>query len=841
MWYYITYIVYKIKGNPEIEVNHVISEKQLLQELISVLQGNDAIKKRYEADINRFQQNLEYAKLNRYRLGVIGVTSSGKSTLINAIMKKELLSMAVRPSSSQLVTCSKSTQDQVTVYFEDKPPEIRRGPLLSQVIAQYSDERFNPGNKLKVKQLELSAPGYSLPEEVLLIDSPGLDAFGYEGHEKLTLNSLLPTVDFCIYVTTVKANCDAKMKSILDIIADYDKPVIIVQNMIDAAKPSPDGKKDVSQVLKEHRFRVQRVVNQSKIQDQASVKIVQVSAKNALLCYGADKGKSAHRDEKLWKESNFQALIDAVNAFFAEISPRIEWNRFSSVRNEIKQILDEARQDMEASEEERRKLVFPFAGDDNRIRSLYREALKKLQGIVQKLQFARDRYQSQPEDEPFNSVEFHKIKKQLENSENDLIAASNSFRERIEEYCNRFNVDSRQVAVIGSYGALPVLTLKMKQVLEKVEKSGLLEKLKRFLGNLFDQPDWGYDDTLVSQYDHDETVKMVVFCYDSRISVYSQSCEQWQSSASGQVNQLLSSYQSFYESFEARKRSLPGREQMEPILTRLEKLLRQIPAAMRPAAPANHFVGSPYAEAFPQAESNHIRVDRMTYSMIKLAEIMHQRLHHQIVKAFLNCTNKRNITVIGFDADSTERFIHNSFCCGVYGLPLGVSYPDGLTVLLKPSEKDFRFIVRPLVRKQRLVFILFNASQFGSGLSDLKRIEIEKHLTEQDQVCFVIQDLAELITGNGLDEGMTNMLNIRGQYPSLPANLTLLANHNNPVYNLVIAELQKNPCITQQDEVNLMHTIQKQFGFLTNPEIEKHLHIIMDAFRKQTMKENYHG
>ncbi len=39
---------------------------------------------------------------------------------------------------------------------------------------------------------------------ILLIDSPGLDAYGLENHEKLTLENLLPTIDVCIFVTTLK-------------------------------------------------------------------------------------------------------------------------------------------------------------------------------------------------------------------------------------------------------------------------------------------------------------------------------------------------------------------------------------------------------------------------------------------------------------------------------------------------------------------------------------------------------------------------------------------------------------------------------------------------------------
>ena len=200
---------------------------------------------------------------NTYRMGVIGVTSSGKSTLINSLLNEDLLPSAVIPSSSQLVSCRRGDRRCGVVYFEDKKPQnLSSQRLTPQIIKKYGEEQSNPRNREKVKQIEVFTPLFPFDKELVLVDSPGLDAYGFEGHEQLTLNTMLQSVDFCLFITTCKTNSDGKTKSVLNTIAQYDKPVIIIQNMIDSIKPSLniDGtiRKTQQEVADEHRKRVKK-------------------------------------------------------------------------------------------------------------------------------------------------------------------------------------------------------------------------------------------------------------------------------------------------------------------------------------------------------------------------------------------------------------------------------------------------------------------------------------------------------------------------------------------------------------------------------------------------------
>lgn len=320
-----------------------MNELEVIVKVINTLSQNAKCKERYASELDNFQNRKTQAESNRYRLGVIGVTSCGKSTMINSLLGEFLLPAVARPSSSQLVSCFWSKTRCAKIYFQDKTPMTFTGNSLSQkLIEKYGDEKANERNKEKVKQIELSTPDFPFDERIILIDSPGLDAYGYAGHEQLTMNSLLPTIDFCIFVTTCKTNSDEKMLSVLNTIAEYEKPVIIVQNMIDSLKPGLEGQ-TVSEVAQVHRIRVERIINRSNIKDKSKVHIVQISAIEAL--QARQNKLRTKADEHLLEKSNYEKLVSVVNTAFNQVRPVVEGHRMMFLKKEILRIAKAALED----------------------------------------------------------------------------------------------------------------------------------------------------------------------------------------------------------------------------------------------------------------------------------------------------------------------------------------------------------------------------------------------------------------------------------------------------------------------------------------------------------------
>lgn len=810
----------------------MVTEKDTLISLIKFLESNEDIKSRYQADIDSFKQQLEQAKLDRYRLGVIGVTSSGKSTMINAIMKQKLLTMAVQPSSSQLVTCSKSRQNQVKVYFEDKPAKVETGKSLSSILMEYGDERKNPENRLHVKQLEVSTPDFAFPPEILLIDSPGLDAYGLEGHEKLTMNSLLPTVDFCIFVTTCKTNSDNKMHSVLDTIADYECPLIIVQNMIDSLKPSPDGKKTVEMVADEHRFRIHRIVKNSRIKDKNNIHIIQISSKLALESFTAPLMMPKKREEYL-KRSNFQGLVNAVNVIFNEMRPKIEYRRLTGVKKQVTKIISNARMDLQLDKNELIELKFEYYGYDKQITSTFDNAYSKLQEIIRNAENEKKYWElffnsddvTNGKDE-LNPAKLKKISEVSKTCQNNIVEIQKLFLENITDYCYEFHIDARRLRVMDSFGVAPQIHIHTKPHTRMVKKQGFGSSVVRFFGRLFDT-NWGYEEVTEYVYDNEKTKQSVIRYFDSIISTYKNFCNKWESSAQTQVNLLLEQYQNRLEAFENRKKSQLDKRKVQEVINKLENLMAKIPdvaesSVQKTASVENldfhwHMI--------------QVKLDPCTYAMVKLADRTRISLHKNTIRAITYQQEPKNIIVVAWDSDCAARFVNNSFGYHEGNFGEGITSLHNITVLLMPTRKQLNTLLQP-AKKKRCVFVLFNATQFGSGLNDVNRIGLVRFFSKNDSVYFVVQDFAELIVGEGIKEGIKNMLSI-GEKLSLKKEYQILVNHSNPVYNLLIGELQRHPCVTHTDEIALLNSIQQRFPYLRSPKIDKYLSEIMAGFRKK--------
>ena len=154
-----------------------------------------------------------------------------------------------------------------------------------------------------------------------------------EAHERLTLESLVPTIDACIYVTTMKTNSDQKTLEILNTVAKYQCPIIIVQNMLDAVRPSPSGDKTREQVATDHRNRVKRIVDRSDIEDKDSVQIIQISAELARKWKSAKSaGTEPPITEDAYHKSNYELFVDSVTRILEVQRPRIERQRLHSIQ-----------------------------------------------------------------------------------------------------------------------------------------------------------------------------------------------------------------------------------------------------------------------------------------------------------------------------------------------------------------------------------------------------------------------------------------------------------------------------------------------------------------------------
>ncbi|MBQ3833375.1 MAG: dynamin family protein, partial [Bacteroidales bacterium] len=481
----------------------------IYKEAIRILSTNLQIKSAYSKDIEIFNDRIKGANHNIYRIGVIGVTSSGKSTMINSFLGENILPSRIKPSSCQLVICHKGSKRSATIYHNNRPAEKIYGKNLTyDVLSKYADETYNSKNKENVKEIEITSPSFPFNDDIILIDSPGLDAFGFEGHEKLTMSTLLPTIDLCLLVTTCKSNSDEKTKDMLDAIASTHTatvPVIIVQNMMDSIQQSPDGTKSRNDVALDHRRRIERIIEKSGLPNKSAVKIVQYSAKNAVEGrINNEKGKIA--------ESNYEKLTQTINDTINQLRPHIEGFRLKSAKKEIEEIAEQAKQhggntaDSIVNQEFRHKDVkTKFENKTNKTKA-------DISNILSQINNANN-YIDSIETNNYNHTNLEKefenhiniVKNIVKDCENKLIDVINYTTEFIANIGESVNIARRDLNFDIQVSSIQVPSVQKTKEKRREKKSGIINWVRRWWP--FSDDDAGYEVYFVDVVDKKQTKK----------------------------------------------------------------------------------------------------------------------------------------------------------------------------------------------------------------------------------------------------------------------------------------------------------------------------------------------
>ena len=279
-----------------------------LARFIQLFENTKESKQYFKGYILKFR-NIAYKLDNeKIDIGVIGITSSGKSTLLNAVLGDKLLPEKVKPSSGIQVICQYGEKLEAKIYFESGK-QVSFFDKISSRLEEYGDETLNRKNCQGVIEIQLFSPCYRLNKKLVLVDTPGLDAYGLPLHEEITLNLVLPTVQFVLFLTTVKASSDEKNLELIDLITSDQKPLVVVQNMTDSIvqKENVNGvQKTVAEVQTEHFNRINTLLKKAKKKSVRSAPIVQISAIDA---------------KRNWDTSGLRNLVSVIEQLSVHTAP----------------------------------------------------------------------------------------------------------------------------------------------------------------------------------------------------------------------------------------------------------------------------------------------------------------------------------------------------------------------------------------------------------------------------------------------------------------------------------------------------------------------------------------
>ncbi len=176
-------------------------------------------------ELNMARRELAAAQ---FTVGVFGLIKRGKSTLLNALIGREVSSMHVTPETAVPVYVGFAERPQAVVHFADGRTE----QCVVDEINHFTSQKFNPNNELGVTHVEQWVPVGFLRNGTRLIDTPGLDdAEADEVYTERTMQELEAVDAGIIVFLSPPTVGETEMGFLTDVMTTDLKKAFLICNM----------------------------------------------------------------------------------------------------------------------------------------------------------------------------------------------------------------------------------------------------------------------------------------------------------------------------------------------------------------------------------------------------------------------------------------------------------------------------------------------------------------------------------------------------------------------------------------------------------------------------------
>lgn len=231
---------------------------------------------------------------DRFTLAVLGQFKRGKSSLMNAIIGRELLPTGVLPLTSAITVLKYGPTERLIVSRQNS---IFPGELSVSSLSDYVTEKGNPGNQKKVKTACVELPVPFLRHGIEFVDTPGIGSTIMAN--TATTYSFLPECDAVLFVTSVDTPMTSLELEFLKEIRKYVSRIFFVVNKIDLVTNDERAEviKFVSETIGAHI-------------ESGTVKVFPVSARLGLTARTSG-------DVLLYEQSGLKAIEETLASFLS--------------------------------------------------------------------------------------------------------------------------------------------------------------------------------------------------------------------------------------------------------------------------------------------------------------------------------------------------------------------------------------------------------------------------------------------------------------------------------------------------------------------------------------------
>jgi GTPase SAR1 family protein len=278
--------------------HHVLNAVALLERLES--EGAEFELPEPAEEFGRVREKLADAT---YNVLVVGEAKRGKSTFVNALIGRDILPTDVDIATSQVFRVSRGPEGYRLRFEDGSEREIQAAELSSYGSQVVLDAHGQPWLEQTVRWIEVDVPARFLPDNISILDTPGLGAL-YRAHAEVTYR-FVPRADAVIFMLDSGQPIVQAELDLLRRILKVTRSVFFVQSKID---------QHGAEHWDEIRARSEALLGEHLGDQLADVRIWPVSSNNL------QKAATSSHPDALMKVSRYKALAEALSEFLQQMS-----------------------------------------------------------------------------------------------------------------------------------------------------------------------------------------------------------------------------------------------------------------------------------------------------------------------------------------------------------------------------------------------------------------------------------------------------------------------------------------------------------------------------------------
>jgi len=231
---------------------------------------------------NSYQKDIDSISVKKpLRISVVGEFSSGKSTFINALIGKDLLSHSRNETTAVLTFIINSADEKLIAYFNngDKPLEMELNSDNIKETTTVKSKNFNVAKD--IEKVEIFLPFKEVSDDIIFVDTPGLNGVS-DNHREITIKEIR-NADASIILFIANKGLTDSSRELIRLLGKYQNKYIFVLNAIDQFNES-EGE-DINKEIERFNTDLTNLLNEEKISTD-KITVFGVSSLYALMSKG---------------------------------------------------------------------------------------------------------------------------------------------------------------------------------------------------------------------------------------------------------------------------------------------------------------------------------------------------------------------------------------------------------------------------------------------------------------------------------------------------------------------------------------------------------------------------